>query len=86
MLEAGALCKGWQAYSCKVRLSPQTGGLSGWVGSVFQRHSLTVNVFEAGSMVMSWKESLVSSFEENFPFIGESTRNVGRETSPLGPV
>src|SRR5215467_2495760 len=55
--------------------APQAEPFSACCALAFQRTSRTVIVRNALSTVAIWKESLDSSGFENFPFIGESTRN-----------
>ena len=53
-------------------------------GSVFHRHSRTVSRW--WSKLMRWNDRSFSSFDEYFPFIGESTRKVFKWTSFFGPL
>ena len=68
-----------------VKLLPHFTGVAASDGFVFQRHSRTVIIFRMLSIVTNWKLSLVSSFAETLPFMGESTLKTGRLISLSGP-
>ena len=51
----------------------------------FQRHSRTVMVRCAVSMVTTWKDNRVSSVAETAPFIGESTLKTCSRALRCGP-
>src|SRR5262245_1078051 len=80
---ASAIGRGWSA---TVVEPPHATGAAGCAGSAFHKHSRTVIMRVSVLMVTTWNDSFRSFDIDSAPFIGESTRNVGRTTRLSGPI